>query len=445
MSRHEEPRTRSPAEFAGQAAAEVSHGEGERAAPADATPVMAQYLEIKAANPDSLLWYRMGDFYELFFEDAVTASEALSIVLTKRGTHQGRDIPMCGVPVHRADEYLQRLIKHGYRVAVCEQLEDPAEARKRGAKAVVKRDVVRLVTPGTLTEEALLDAKARNYLTAVYCETPHELGATAAELRLTLASLDISTGEFEIAEISGLDLAGELIRLAPGEVLAPDGLLADQTFTRSVDYAGGKPTPIPSAYFDSKAGARDLKACLGVADLAGFGTFSRAQLAAIAAVLKYVDLTQMGRKPLVRAPRKAGGDRLFIDAASRASLELVKAASGEKASTLLGAIDRTVTAGGARELQARLSSPLSDPDAIDARLYAVSYLLNNRRLIDDVRFELRTAPDLARALPRLGFGRGGPRDMATVRDAISVARGGRDSPWPDCRPVGAAGRVAIGA
>ena len=380
MSRNEKPRKPGPAEFASEAVAEVSHVEGEPAAFADATPVMAQYLEIKAANPDSLLWYRMGDFYELFFEDAVAASEALSIVLTKRGKHQGRDIPMCGVPVHRADEYLQRLIKHGYRVAVCEQLEDPAEARKRGAKAVVKRDVVRLVTPGTLTEEALLDAKARNYLTAVYCETPHELGAMAAESRLAVASLDISTGEFEIAEVTGLDLAGELIRLAPGEVLAPDGLLADPMFTRSVDYSGGKPTPIPSAYFDPKAGARDLKACLGVADLSGFGTFSRAELAAIAAVLKYVDLTQMGRKPLIRAPKRAGGAGLSIDAASRASLELVKSLSGEKSSTLLGAIDRTVTAGGARELQARLSSPLTDPGAIEARLDAVAYLVTNRRL-----------------------------------------------------------------
>jgi len=422
MSRNEKPRKPGPAEFASEAVAEVSHVEGEPAAFADATPVMAQYLEIKAANPDSLLWYRMGDFYELFFEDAVAASEALSIVLTKRGKHQGRDIPMCGVPVHRADEYLQRLIKHGYRVAVCEQLEDPAEARKRGAKAVVKRDVVRLVTPGTLTEEALLDAKARNYLTAVYCETPHELGAMAAESRLAVASLDISTGEFEISEVTGLDLAGELIRLAPGEVLAPDGLLADPMFTRSVDYSGGKPTPIPSAYFDPKAGARDLKACLGVADLSGFGTFSRAELAAIAAVLKYVDLTQMGRKPLIRAPKRAGGAGLSIDAASRASLELVKSLSGEKSSTLLGAIDRTVTAGGARELQARLSSPLTDSGAIDARLDAVTYLVTNRRLTDDVRFELRTAPDLARALPRLAFGRGGPRDVAAVRDAIGVAR-----------------------
>ena len=178
---------------------------------------------------------------------------------------------MCGVPVHRADEYLQRLIKQGYRVAVCEQLEDPAEARKRGAKAVVKRDVVRLVTPGTLTEEALLDAKARNYLTAVHCETSHEIGSMAAEARLAIASLDISTGEFEIAEVSGLDLAGELIRLAPGEVLAPDGLLADRMFVQAIDYAGGKTTPIPAAYFDSAAGARDLKVCLGVGDLAGFG------------------------------------------------------------------------------------------------------------------------------------------------------------------------------
>jgi DNA mismatch repair protein MutS len=192
---------------------------------------------------------------------------------------------MCGVPVHRADEYLQRLIRHGYRVAVCEQLEDPVEARKRGAKAVVKRDVVRLVTPGTLTEEALLDAKARNYLTAVHCATPHELGAAAAESRFALASLDISTGEFEISEVTGLDLAGELIRLAPGEVIADDALMADQAFAQAADYSGAKPTPIPSAYFDSKAGARDLKTCLGVADLAAFGTFSRAELAAFAAVL----------------------------------------------------------------------------------------------------------------------------------------------------------------
>jgi DNA mismatch repair protein MutS len=421
MSRTDEPRKRRLPESAPLVVAEVSHSENEPVAFAEATPSMAQYLEIKAANPDSLLWYRMGDFYELFFEDAVTASEALSIVLTKRGKHKGQDIPMCGVPVHRADEYLQRLIKQGYRVAVCEQLEDPAEARKRGAKAVVKRNVVRLVTPGTITEEALLDAKARNYLTAVFLATPSELGTATAEARVALASLDISTGEFEVAEISGLDLSGELIRLASGEVLAADNLLGDQRFARTVEYSGGKTTPIPSAYFDSAGGTRDLKACLGVADLAGFGAFSRGEMAAIGAVLKYVDLTQMGRKPLIRAPRRAGGACLFIDAASRASLELVKTSSVDKSSTLLAAIDRTITGAGARELQARISSPLIDPSAIEARLDAVSCLLGNRRLMDDLRFCLRGAPDLARALPRLAFGRGGPRDLAAVRDATESA------------------------
>jgi len=416
-NRHVEPDAPpAPTEDGANAGAELA------AAIADATPSMAQYLEIKAANPNSLLWYRMGDFYELFFEDAVAASEALSIVLTKRGKHQGLDIPMCGVPVHRADEYLQRLIRKGYRVAVCEQLEDPAEARKRGAKAVVKRDVVRLVTPGTVTEEALLDAKARNYLTSVYCETPHEIGTTDADARLAVASLDISTGEFEVGDVAGSDLIGELIRLAPSEVIVADGLLGDQNFVRAVDYAGGKVTPIPDAYFNSGAGGRDLKACLGVADLSAFGAFSASELAAIGAVLKYVDLTQMGRKPLINPPRKTAGARLFIDAASRASLELVRAASGEKSSTLRAAMDRTVTGAGSRELQARLSSPLSDPAAIEARLDAVAYLLDNRRLLDELRATLRSAPDLARALPRLGFGRGGPRDLAAVRDAIDVAR-----------------------
>ncbi|HVX36960.1 MAG TPA: DNA mismatch repair protein MutS [Hyphomicrobium sp.] len=415
---------------------ETANAGGGRAAIADATPSMAQYLEIKAANPNSLLWYRMGDFYELFFEDAVVASEALSIVLTKRGKHQGQEIPMCGVPVHRADEYLQRLIRQGYRVAVCEQLEDPAEARKRGAKAVVKRDVVRLVTPGTVTEEALLDAKARNYLTAVYCETPHEIGTTAPEARLALASLDISTGEFEVGDVAGSDLTGELIRLAPSEVVAADGLMADQNFVRAVEYAGGKVTPIPAAYFNSSAGSRDLKACLGVADLSGFGVFSASELAAIGAVLKYVDLTQMGRKPLVNPPRKTAGARLFIDAASRASLELVRAASGEKNSTLLAAMDRTVTGAGARELQARLSSPLTDPASIEARLDAVTYLVDNRRLLDELCATLRSAPDLARALPRLGFGRGGPRDLAAVRDAISIARRATSLIEQSAQPLG---------
>ena len=383
----------------------------------EATPSMAQYLEIKTANPDSLLWYRMGDFYELFFEDAVAASQALSIVLTKRGKHLGNDIPMCGVPVHRSDEYLQKLIRQGYRVAVCEQLEDPAEARKRGAKAVVKRDVVRLVTPGTLTEDALLDAKARNYLTAVFC-----VGPFTAQAKLATASVDISTGECEIGVIDQPDLTGELVRLAPGEVLAADSLLAHDDVRRAIELAAGKPTPVPAQFFDSVSGARDLKDRLGVADLSGFGSFERAELAAAGAVLKYIDLTQMGQKPLLRPPKKSGfGSSLLIDAGSRASLEIIRAQSGDKSSSLLGAMDRTVTGPGARELQARLSSPLADADAINGRLDAVAFLIEHRRLTDTLQQLLRRSSDVARAMSRLSFGRGGPRDLAAVRDGAEIA------------------------
>jgi DNA mismatch repair protein MutS len=381
---------------------------------AEATPSMAQFLEIKAANPDSVLWYRMGDFYELFFQDAVVAAEALGIVLTKRGKHLGEDIPMCGVPVHRADEYLQRLIRKGYRVAVCEQLEDPAEAKKRGSKAVVRRDVVRLVTPGTLTEDSLLDAKARNYLTAAF-EAP---SGTVA-----LASLDISSGEFEIGLCPIADLPGELARIAPSEVLATDEFLRNETFAPALRFVGAAGTPVAAATFDSLAGERLMKERLDVIDLGAFGGFDRPELAAAGALLKYVDLTQIGRKPLIRPPRRTGPSAvLVIDAASRASLELVKSSSGDKAGSLLAAIDRTVTGPGARELAHRLASPLRDPRAIAARLDAVAFFADRSLLRDDVRRLLRSTPDVARALSRLSLERGGPRDLAAVREGLQVGR-----------------------
>lgn len=407
----------------GQGTGAAPQAERSAAAAADATPSMAQFLEIKAANPDSLLWYRMGDFYELFFEDAVLASEALGIVLTKRGKHLGNDIPMCGVPIHRADEYLQRLIRKGFRVAVCEQLEDPAEARKRGSKAVVRRDVVRLVTPGTLTEETLLEAGRRNYLTAVFCQptsSPVELiGSTRI---IALASLDISTGEFEIGETTGADLPGELVRLSPSEVVASDSLLSDAGVRQWIDIAGAAATPVPSAYFDSVSGERGLLARLNVAALDAFGQFSRTELAAAGALLKYVDLTQIGRQPVLRPPRRSGGDSaLLIDAASRASLELVRSTSGERNGSLLAAIDRTVTGPGARELAARLSTPLRDVATIHARLDAVGYLVDEVALRDSLRADLKGAPDIARSLSRLAFGRGSPRDLGAVRDAMARA------------------------
>ncbi|MEM9357433.1 MAG: DNA mismatch repair protein MutS [Pseudomonadota bacterium] len=379
------------------------------------TPSMAQYLEIKAANPDSLLWYRMGDFYELFFTDAVVAAEALGIVLTKRGKHLGEDIPMCGVPVVRADEYLQRLIRQGFRVAVCEQLEDPTEARKRGSKAIVKRDVVRLVTPGTLTEDALLDAKTRNYLTAIFAE-PGEQADYA------LASLDISTGEFEIGVIAGVDLTGELVRLLPGEILSVDAVLKNAELERTAHLITAALTPVPAASFDSLSGERLMCEYLNVADLGAFGEFSRGEKAAVGALLTYVELTQLGRRPTVRPPRRSGrGATMIIDAASRASLEILRSTSGDRAGSLLASIDRTVTGPGARELASWISSPLRDLSAITSRQDAVAFMVDDLNLRDDIQKALRSAPDVARAISRLSLQRGGPRDLAAVRDAIAIA------------------------
>jgi len=384
-----------------------------------ATPMMAQYLEIKSANADCLLFYRMGDFYELFFEDAAIASRALGIALTKRGKHLGEDIPMCGVPIHAADEYLQRLIAQAHRVAVCEQIEDPAEARKRGPKAVVRRDVVRLVTPGTLTEESLLDARAHNFLTAIF-RAP---GGEAGEAAFALASLDISTGELLAATVSGSDLAGELARLAPREVLIGDDQAGDPSLRAVIHEAGAALTPIPRAHFDSARGERALKAKLGVAALDAYGEFSKPELAALAGLFTYVEITQVGRAPLMRPPRKeAPGSLLLIDAATRANLELMRSNQGARSGSLLAAIDRTVTGAGARELASRLGSPLTDAAAINDRLDAISYLAGEPRLRQTLRDELRRAPDLARALARLALNRGGPRDLGAVRDAIASAR-----------------------
>ncbi|MGD9802670.1 MAG: DNA mismatch repair protein MutS [Hyphomicrobiaceae bacterium] len=391
------------------------------AIPAGVTPSMAQFLEIKTANPDCILWYRMGDFYELFFEDAVIASEVLGIVLTKRGKHLGQDIPMCGVPVHRADEYLQRLIRRGYRVAVCEQLEDPAEARKRGSKAVVKRDVVRLVTPGTLTEEALLDAKARNYLTAVF-PLPASRDTSPSARKLALASIDISTGESEVGEVSAADFPGEIARLAPRELLLPDTSFDDAALIGPARHVGAATTPVPAISFDSMSGDRLLKERLGVSELGGYGAFERGELAAIGALLRYIDLTQIGAKPTLRPPRRIGPtDVLLIDASSRASLELVRSTSGERDGSLLAALDRTVTGAGARELAARISSPLANLKTIGPRLDAVAFLLERATLRDDVRKALRSAPDIARAVSRLILGRGSPRDLGLIRGGLATA------------------------
>ncbi|HKM87777.1 MAG TPA: DNA mismatch repair protein MutS [Xanthobacteraceae bacterium] len=380
------------------------------------TPMMEQYIEIKAANPDCLLFYRMGDFYELFFDDADVASRALGIVLTKRGKHLGRDIPMCGVPIERADEYLHRLIALGHRVAVCEQLEDPAEARKRGAKSVVRRDVVRLVTPGTLTEDSLLDARRNNYLLALA-----RARASSGEDRFALAWIDISTGEFRVAECDRMALAAEIARIEPGEIVVSDALYSDPEFAT---YLRTLPavTPLTRDVFDGATAERRLASFFGVATTAAFGAFSRIELTAAAAAVTYVERTQIGKRPPLSPPvREAAGATLAIDQATRSNLELIRTLTGERRGSLLAAIDRTVTAPGSRVLAQRLAAPLTDPAEIGHRLDAVAAFANESDIRADLRARLKAAPDLARALSRIVVGRGGPRDLAAIRDGIFAA------------------------
>jgi DNA mismatch repair protein MutS len=386
---------------------------------ARATPVMEQYIEIKAANPDCLLFYRMGDFYELFFEDAEIAARALGIVLTKRGKHLGRDIPMCGVPVHRADEYLHRLIALGHRVAVCEQLEDPAEAKKRGGKSVVRRDVIRVVTPGTLTEETLLEARRNNYLLAI----ARARGSAGEESRFALAWIDISTGEFRIAECDRAGLAADIARLEPGEIIVSDALYGDAAlapYLRSLPAV----TPLARDVFDGATAERRLATYFGLSTTESFGALSRLELTAAAACTSYVERTQLGARPPLSAPvREAQGATLSIDQATRSNLELVRTLSGERRGSLLAAIDRSVTAAGSRLLAQRLAAPLTDPAAIERRHDAVEFFVTDAAARADMRERLAAAPDLARALARLVLERGGPRDLAAIRDGIIAAGG----------------------
>src|SRR3954447_21347802 len=361
------------------------------------TPMMRQYQEIKAANPDCLLFYRMGDFYELFFQDAAIASRALGIVLTKRGKHNGADIPMCGVPVVRADEYLHKLIAAGFRVAVCEQTEDPAEAKKRGAKSVVARDVIRLITAGTLTEDTLLDARRNNYLAAIVRARASSPDAAAL---FALAYLDISTGEFRVTECDRLALAAEIARIEPGEIIVSDALYGEgelAPWLRTLPVM-----PLTRDVFDGATAERRLAAYFAVATTESFGTFSRLELTAAAACITYVERTQLGHRPPLSPPaREAIGTTLIIDGATRANLELMRTLSGERRGSLSEAIDRTVTVAGARLLSQRLSAPLTDPEAIGRRLDAVGLFVNDVAACTEVRSRLAAAPDLARSLARL--------------------------------------------
>ena len=375
----------------------------------DVTPMMVQFLDIKADYPDALLFYRMGDFYEMFFDDAIAAAEALDIALTKRGKHKGTDIPMCGVPVRAAEGYFLTLIRKGFRVAVCEQMEDPAEAKKRGYKAIVRREVVRLVTPGTLTEDSLLDARRHNYL-AAYAEVRDESA---------LAWVDISTGAFNVVSCPRVKLGPELARLAPRELVVSEQ--NELGLAELVTESGISLTSLSSASFDSTAAEKRLKELFKVGTMESFGQFSRAENSAMGAIVEWLDITQKGQLPLLRSPVKEIADGVMqIDAATRRNLELTRGlTSGGREGSLISVIDRTVTAGGGRLLEKRLSSPSRNLAFIHARLQAVSFMADQTTTASYLRDFLRSTPDMDRAISRLGMDRAGPRDLTAVRDGLA--------------------------
>ena len=373
------------------------------------TPMMAQYLEIKTSYPDALLFYRMGDFYELFFDDAIAASSALDIALTKRGKHSGEDIPMCGVPHHAAEGYLLTLIRKGFRVAVCEQLESPAEAKKRGYKAVVHRDVVRLVTPGTLTEDSLLDARRHNYL-AAYALVRDEAA---------LSWVDISTGAFHVMALPSVMLGPELARLSPSEVLVSEA--TEDRFRELVEEVGASLTALGRAAFDSQNAEVRLKSLFSVASLESFGGFERAEISAMGALIEYLDITQKGQLPRLQRPNKEVRQRVMqIDAATRRNLEITRSIlGGGRAGSLLETVDGTVTAGGGRLLEQRISSPSMDIGLINNRLDCIQYMLDHPADADALRQALRQVPDLDRALSRIALDRAGPRDLVCIRSGLT--------------------------
>lgn len=390
--------------------ADVKTGGYMNIAKASVTPMMAQFLEIKADYPDALLFYRMGDFYEMFFDDAVAAAEALDIALTKRGKHLGEDIPMCGVPARAAEGYFLTLIRKGFRVAVCEQMEDPAEAKKRGAKSVVHREVVRLVTPGTLTEDSLLNARQHNYL-AAYSEV-RDKGA--------LAWVDISTGAFHVMPCPRVRLGPELARLGPREVVVSQQ--SEANLTELVTESGASLTALSSASFDSTAAEKRLVDLFNINTLESYGQFSRAENSAMGAIVEWLDITQKGQLPLLRPPvRESAEAAMQIDAATRRNLELTRSMNGGRDGSLLAVIDRTITAGGGRLLERRISSPSRNLANIHARQDAVTFMIGQKVLMTELRDDLRRCPDMDRATSRLGLGRGGPRDLTAIRDGLAQA------------------------
>ena len=371
------------------------------------TPMIAQFLKIKSEYPDALLFYRMGDFYELFFDDAIAAARALDISLTKRGKHLGEDIPMCGVPHHASENYLLTLIRKGFRVAVCEQLESPAEAKARGSKSVVNRGVVRLVTSGTLTEESLLSARENNYLSAF------------AILRdeSAFAWVDVSTGDFHVQNCPRISFGPMLAQLNPAEILISESNY--ENFLEQTKEFGSTLTSLSPASFDSTSGIKRLCDLFKVNSIDGFGSFSRSEISALGAIIDYLEITQKGKLPALKIPIKENLENFVqIDSSTRRNLELTQTLSGSKNGSLLRVIDRTVTGPGARLLEKRLSSPSTCIKTITPRLDSIDVFKSNNMLRMEIQNTLKQTADMERAFLRISLDRGGPRDFLAIRDSL---------------------------
>ena len=371
------------------------------------TPMIAQFLKIKSEYPDALLFYRMGDFYELFFDDAIAAARALDISLTKRGKHLGEDIPMCGVPHHASENYLLTLIRKGFRVAVCEQLESPAEAKARGSKSVVNRGVVRLVTSGTLTEESLLSARENNYLSAF------------AILRdeSAFAWVDVSTGDFHVQSCPRISFGPMLAQLNPAEILISESNY--ENFLEQTKEFGSTLTSLSPASFDSTSGIKRLCDLFKVNSIDGFGSFSRSEISALGAIIDYLEITQKGKLPALKIPIKENLENFVqIDSSTRRNLELTQTLSGSKNGSLLRVIDRTVTGPGARLLEKRLSSPSTCIKTITPRLDSIDVFKSNNMLRMEIQNTLKQTADMERAFLRISLDRGGPRDFLAIRDSL---------------------------
>ncbi len=377
-----------------------------------ATPMMQQFLAIKASYPDYLLFYRMGDFYELFFEDAIVAAKTLDISLTHRGKHLGQEIPMCGVPHHSSDQYLHRLIKQGFKVAICEQMEDPAEAKKRGSKSVVKREVTRVVTAGTLTEEALLESSTSNFLLAI----------NKVREEMALAWVDISTGEFFYSSTKAQNITAEIARIAPKEILISEKLHNDTSLETLFNDYKKIITPYVNSLFESTKGERKLKSYYNILSLDSYGAFNHAELGVCGALLEYVELTQIDKLPYLSTPKKfENHHHMQIDSQTRANLELTRTLSGEYKGSLLNILNRTTTSAGGRLLYQHLASPLMDVEAINSRLDNIDFFIKNHEIMERMRTVLQAIPDIERCLSRLHMQRGGPRDIIAIRAGLKAS------------------------